>query len=419
MKNKFNKKKLLMILTFCMLFLSQFFLLAMKYLSKIVYIENARYTNFAIPILICLPFLLGIYIYDINKKKLDIYDYIFFALVITGFISTVFATDISIAVWGSKYRNSGFLVAISYYLLCMNWKNNGTKKDIKPIINMIFLVTILNSIYALLQVYTDFNFIFRFSNDGRMASGLCSHPNFFGTLMVTSLGLLTYYILTEKITIKRILLYILFLISLVNSQSTGPLLAFVLMFIFLIIYFLIKKQITLKKVLWIIIFGILIVGLFIGIIYVNKNVFNNKRCELCQIERTIKTGGTGRLRIWQNSIEVVKDNWLVGVGYDNLYLVYPTNSSSFLKVDNAHNVYLHELVTTGILGFVPYMLLVILTFIRAIRSKNKSMFLLFSGFLAYIIQALTNINVIYVTPIFFLIMGLMLSLGEDKKLNKN
>ena len=411
MKLKLDKKKLLMILTFCMLFFSQLMLITVKYLWKLNLIENVKNINYAIPILICLPFLLGIYIYDINKKKLDIFDYIFFILVFAGFISTMFATDISIAVFGSKYRNNGFLVAICYYLFCINWKNNGTKKDVKNIINMIFIITLINSIYGILQVYTNFNFIFRFSNDRRMASGLCSHPNFFGSLMVTSLGLLTYYILTEKITIKRVLMYLMFLISLVNSQSTGPIFVFVLMFIFLVIYLLIKKQITLKKVLLIIIFMVFIVGLYVGILFVNKTVFNNNHCELCRIERTIKTGGTGRLNIWLNTIEVVKDNWLIGVGYDNLYLVYPTNENSFLKVDDAHNI-----VTTGIIGFVPYMLLVILTFIKCIKSKNKHINLLFSGFLAYLIQGVTNINVIYVTPIFFLIMGLILSIKEEKKI---
>ena len=62
------------------------------------------------------------------------------------------------------------------------------------------------------------------------------------------------------------------------------------------------------------------------------------------------------------------------------------------------------------------MLLVILTFIKCIKSKNKHINLLFSGFLAYLIQGVTNINVIYVTPIFFLIMGLILSIKEEKKI---
>ena len=415
MKKYLNKKTLLMFLTFCMIFVSQFIMITMNYLTKYGYVESVRSINLAVAILMCLPFLLEIYIYDLFKRKLDIFDYIFFALVITGIISTIFAKDISIAIWGSKYRNSGLLVSLSYYLLCINWKNNGTKKDVKTIIKMILVLTVINAIYGLLQVYTNYGFILRFYDDRRMASGICGHPNFFGTLMVTSLGILTYYLFTEKLSIKNILLYILFLISLVNSQSSGPILAFILTFIFLFIYFLIKKQIKLKRFFIILCLIILIPTIAIGTLYINKSSFNNSRCEICQIKRTLSTGGTGRLEIWKNTLKVVKDNWLVGVGYDNLYLVYPEEGYHNGIVDNAHNVYLHELVITGVLGFIPYMLLIILTFIKAIKSKNKYMFLLFSGFLAYLIQAFTNLNVMYVTPIFFLIMGLMLSIIVKEK----
>ena len=60
-----------------------------------------------------------------------------------------------------------------------------------------------------------------------MAFGLCLNPNFFGSLIVTVIGMLNCVILMNKnIKIKDILITILLFISLINCQSTGPFLAY-------------------------------------------------------------------------------------------------------------------------------------------------------------------------------------------------
>ena len=76
--------------------------------------------------------------------------------------------------------------------------------------------------------------------------------------------------------------------------------------------------------------------------------------------------------------------------------------------DNAHNVYLHTLVSSGILGLIPYLLLCLLVFIKGLRSKDNLTLILLGGFVAYSIQAFANISVIQVAPIYYIIMGLML-----------
>ena len=413
-KKLLTKKNLLYILTFSALFLVQFTTVCVNYLVKYGIIQSSSSVNSATVLYVCCPFLLIIYIYDIfkNKRKLDIFDYILFGLFITGIISTIFAIEPKMSFWGSIYRHEGFVSIFTYYLLCMNWKVNGTKEDIKKIIKIILIIGIINSLYGLLQVYTKSNHILRYYINRKMAVGFCGHPNFFGTLMITCLGIMTCYLLTEKITIKKIIIYLLFLISLINCQSTGPILTFVIMTIFLVIFYLVKKSLPLKKLILVIVLGLLIPGIYVVTIYVNKNSFNNSNCELCELQQTIMSGGTGRIEIWTNTLDVVKDNWLVGVGYDNLHKAYSQDPTKLRIVDNAHNVYLHTLVSTGILGFIPYMMLLILTFIKGIKSKNKSMFVLFSGFIAYSIQAFTNINVVQVAPVYYVIIGLMLSINE-------
>ena len=134
---------------------------------------------------------------------------------------------------------------------------------------------------------------------------------------------------------------------------------------------------------------------------------------------------------------MIKDNPIVGVGFDNFYLEYPNpkieNKLSFTLtgdevkkeepyyyiVDNAHNVYLHTAVSTGLLGLIPYLLLCLLVFIKGLKFKNKLGILLLSGFVAYSVQAFANISVIQVVPIYYIIMGLIISLKEEPNKTSN
>ena len=172
---------------------------------------------------------------------------------------------------------------------------------------------------------------------------------------------------------------------------------------------------------------IVLVVTYISIFLINKNLYKSDRCEMCDIKETVNNGGNGRLDIWKKSIDIVKDNFIFGVGFDNFYLAYPnpkiesgvsfmiTNGvieeevKSYYVVDNAHNIYLHILVSNGVLGLIPYLILCLLTFIKGLKQNSKLIFLLLSGFIAYSIQGFANISVIHVAPIYFVIIGLILS----------
>lgn len=429
---KINNKKLLNIVTILILLVVPFFKFFSMNLEMFGLLYDYDSINPAIMLYISLPVLLFIYIKDIikNKRKLDIFDYIFYMLVFTGILSVIFSIDKNIAIFGKTYRHEGFLSILSYYLIFINYKINGSKEDIKRFTKLIIIIGIINSIYALLQIYTNFSFILRYEKDIYMASGLCGNPNFFGSLIVTCLGIVICNILMEKnISIKDILITILLFISLINAQSTGPFLTLILVFIFLIVFLYKKKELVKKSIL---VLTILFISTYISVYSINKYILNIDRCEMCikDLRGTINNGGNGRLRIWKNSLGVVKDNYMVGVGFDNLYLAYPnpkidvgfsfsltegevkSEPKSYTLVDNAHNVYLHTLASTGILGLIPYLLMCLLTFIKSLKSKDKLLFIIFGGFVAYSVQAFANISVVQVAPIYYLLIGLILSIEE-------
>ena len=426
-----DNKKLLKITSVCILVLVPLLQIFSRYLEKYNIISAYGSINPAIVLYFSILVLLFIYIKDLIKKrrKLDIYDYLFYILIFTGILSTIFSIDKGIAILGREYREEGLLSVISYYLLFINWKVNGQKDIIEKFIKFITIIAILNSIYALFQIYTDFDFIIRYTQDENMAFGLCINPNFFGSLIVTVLSInICKYLISKKSSLLEYLIIILLFISLINSQSTGPFLTLILVIIFLTVFLKIKKSLIFKRLL---ILCLLLIATYTSTYFVNKYIYTIDRCEMCDIDKTINDGGNGRIEIWKNSLKLVKNHPLVGVGYDNFFLVYPNSKidntigigvttgeleidkpNTIYIIDNAHNIYLHTLVTTGILGLIPYLLLCLFTFIRGLKSNNKLMFILLSGFVAYSIQGFANISVIEVAPIYFIIIGLMLSIKD-------
>lgn len=436
MKN-LNNKKILNITTIIILIGVPF----LKFFSMNLQMFNVmnKYDNInpAIILYVSVPILLFIYIKDmvVKKRKLDIYDYIFFALLLSSIISCIFSINKNLAIFGKEYRHEGFLSVLSYYLIFINYKVNGTKEDIKKYISLIIIIAIINAIYALLQIYTDFKFILRYTDDASMASGMCGNPNFFGSLIVTAISFVIFEILSNKnMDIKTIPIIVLLYVALINCQSTGPFLTLILIILFLVVL-LNKKRTLVKENFWILIIILITTYSYMYLVnYLKVKTLNNgseMRCEMClkDLKKTLDTGGNGRLEIWQNTLPIIGNNFITGVGFDNFSLAYPSPKvdsgirltltdilinrkkevTYYSIVDNAHNVYLHTLASTGILGLIPYLLLCLLTFIKGLKSKDRLVLALLSGFVAYSIQAFANISVVQVAPIYYLLIGLILS----------
>jgi O-antigen ligase len=77
-----------------------------------------------------------------------------------------------------------------------------------------------------------------------------------------------------------------------------------------------------------------------------------------RFQSAFATGGSGRTAIWTVGWEAFKHNWLIGYGignfadaYDTYYLqVYQAYTNGFTSP--AHNIVMHYLVETGIIGFL-------------------------------------------------------------------
>lgn len=443
-----DNKRVLNIVTLIILIAVPFLKFFSMCLEHFGIMNNYDNINPAIILYISLPVLIYIYVSDIKKKrrKLNIYDFIVYGITLISILSTLFSIDKNIAIFGKDFRHEGLLSVLSYLYLFLNWHINGNIKDAKKYIKLIVVISVLNSAYSLFQIYTSFDFIVRYKDhlNLTMASGMIGNPNFLGSLIVTSLSILTYSFFGDDNDLtKKALLIILLFISLINCQSTGPMLTYIIVVLFLVFYLLKNKVFNIKRFIYI---ALLLSFTFIFINRINA-IFNNdfsisnKNGELSisnksdelsvkGIKETFKSGGNGRITIWKNSLNIFKKHPWLGVGYDNFYLAYPNEefngmtlsivsgevkiiNDSVLIFDNAHNVYLHQLISCGIFGSILFLILYVLVFISALKSKNVINFILLGGFIAYSIQGFANINVIQITPIYYLIMGLILCLNKE------
>ena len=193
MKKELNVEKIIYILIILVMVLIPI----LKLSTYIPAVEEFYINHFEIKrvyvLWIAIFFMLIIYFYLIfsKKQKLSIVDIIIYMLIILAFLSTKYALDFNKSFFGEMYRYEGLLTILSYYLLILNARSIKQEKYKKNIIKLFLFIGVFQSIYAILQSYTELSFIRRHSID-YMAMGLCSNPNFFGSYMVMLLLLIGY-----------------------------------------------------------------------------------------------------------------------------------------------------------------------------------------------------------------------------------
>ena len=132
--------------------------------------------------------------------------------------------------------------------------------------------------------------------------------------------------------------------------------------------------------------------------------------------------GTHRGYIWRNGLECFSklSLWKKLIGYGpetfGILILRATANNKYNELfDSAHNEYLHMLVTVGILGVTSYILFVLSFIKKCFRCKNNYYIIAIAfGVICYSAQALVNLNLPIVTPIFWLLLGM----GSAKTIGK-
>jgi hypothetical protein len=152
----------------------------------------------------------------------------------------------------------------------------------------------------------------------------------------------------------------------------------------------------------------------------------NERFSLPKLPEPGIAAGSGRLYIWEKTLEVTMDRLIVGYGLDTLPYHFPQDDiekraglgTQNIVVDKPHSTYIGILYGTGIVGFIGFIGLVLMTlwkfgqeFWKFGKTQN-AVIVLGVAWVAYLIQSLFNDTLPGTAVPLWVIGGMMITLCQ-------
>lgn len=141
-------------------------------------------------------------------------------------------------------------------------------------------------------------------------------------------------------------------------------------------------------------------------------------------EKFWETFSAGRTNIWHVAVNEISNHWLNGMGpraFNYFYQMYPEDFKRFPLVWHTHLHGLEVLIETGLIGFIPYILICLYLLMRMFTAKEGNMWLMM-GFVAIMpINSHVGLYQDYLwIPIFWvpILLGLTQAYYADKQLVK-
>lgn len=197
-----------------------------------------------------------------------------------------------------------------------------------------------------------------------------THPNVFGGFIVLAIIFLLILFFTncncnkkKRIVFFLILGFLLEILFLTFSRSAFLALSICLLFLF--IFQILNKNYKNIFMVFVFIFIIFVTNIFIFKDLVYSRVLQTDRLELKSISE--------RIVLNDQSQEILKNNWILGIGLGN-YIPYVYNNidlkQNIWDYQPVHNVYLLVLSELGIFGLICYLSVFIYALINSIKQKN-------------------------------------------------
>ena len=393
-----------------------FFIYLLSYL-KMIHTINYEKIMWTYVFLLIINIIVIVIHYIKSKYKLHSYDLLILLMIICGIISTIFAINIKVSLFGVINRNEG-LLSLCYYFSIFLLSTIIPKNRKKIVVYTILVGGFLEAIYGILQSYNvSFVKIF-YHEENKWITGFTKNPNFFGTIMLINIGYSLGLFIQSNNNKERIVflsLLVLFFINLLYTNTTSCVLGFIVIFTISCIHIIKNKKYKLLLIILLFLF------LTIFEISIGKTNLVNDFIKTKNEAKEISKGnnsvyyGTRRLELWRRTLKIVPENIVNGVGIDNF--IYAFNGKALVigryYFDKAHNEYLQILITQGLLCLVVYLLFYANILIIGLK---KDIYLVLPA-IGYLVQAFFNISVIEIAPIFYLGLGLIVDRDEKLKIN--
>lgn len=315
-----------------------------------------------------------------------------------------------LALSGASYtagRFEGFVTLFFYAVIFVAARNH-------LVINRKNLLFYL-SIQGLVAGYSIFQFygidpLVHYLNFRSGCYSTIGNQNFFGSYVVTLLTLSSgLYIMDRKP--QTLFLCVLFFGGLLACNTRGCWLAF-LAVIILSLFLLSKKKYITPFITLLVVFTL--VALTMN--FTRGNHLMGRAKSIQQQISMEEEAGSGRVQIWKMTIQSIGQNPILGTGPENLKEHFiRTDNEGFLAykkrtgktVDKAHSEILHITAVSGIPAALIFLFFLGIIFWKNLRIifKINSSTLLATAVLVYLLQALFNISIISVAPLFWVLLG--------------
>ncbi len=371
-----------------------------------------------------------------RKNILNIF---FLLFLISQIICTITSIDIHTSFFGYYSRlNGGLFSIISYFLLYICLLPYLDKKHKSNIINISLISGFLVSLYGILEHFGIDKHLWVQDVQSRVFSTL-GQPNWLAAYLAILLPLSLYKFeksLNKLSTTSYLLLTTSYYLALLFTKSKSGLAAVVIsLTIFFILYF-IKNIKKLTKAASIRILFIFIIFIFLSLVINNpikdlvfqKNISSSPlKIENSKIENlNITPSSDIRKIVWKGSLDLFKQFPILGTGVETFaysyYWTRPiehnlTSEWDFLY-NKAHNEYLNYLATTGLVGSIPYILLIltVLFFLTKNILNTKYLILdtaLLASYVSILITNAAGFSVVIVSLYFFLLPALSIEFSPD------
>ena len=331
------------------------------------------------------------------KIKVKNSKFIYWALIalldITIFVSIFFAFDKILAL----YRYGLFLIGIGLFWLMMN-ANYKKIKLIWSFLIGIFLQASLGIWQFLFQssfackwlglashnsTESGVSVVEAVASDGigerwLRAYGGVDHPNILGGILAVGLLLVIYLYfyniesnLKKKLELKSFVIHFLFFIfalALFFTFSRGAWIGFAFAILIILFYTILKKNLIQQKKILEIIFALSILTfiLFSQYGYLVSTRFSNS-------SRLEKKSTNERIEFILEAKNIIKENWLFGVGIGNYGMAVEEKrpNSNTWDYQPAHNVFFLIWAEIGVIGFLTYFAILIYAIWLSIKNTNN------------------------------------------------
>lgn len=243
----------------------------------------------------------------------------------------------------------------------------GEKDFFKNILNLIILASVAVSLYGLYQKVTGqdattWQDTDMFEEMGGRIFSTFGNPNVFGEYLLIVMPITFAFVLTNKEAKMKTLYFIAFAlqaICMVLTYSRGCWIGIALAMGLMLIF-------TRRKISSLFIFAVFLLPFVMPETVIQR---------IMSIGDVSDSSTSYRVFIWQGTLKLLKDFWYsgVGIGEGAFAMVYPHYSLNGIVAPHSHNLYLHVLSETGIIGFAVVITLVVLfyKYISSAALKNE------------------------------------------------